>query len=147
VVAGHVFYNAGALQPFARALDAHALRRVVTELTASHPLEWMRDLWLRFHGLERPSGPRADDAVTVLHDLGFDVHREVGAGAGAGFGGGGGFVRREDAIHIVRKRLCLPAERDPEIEHALGGRLQRIDGLWDVGPPDRTLVTLWWDRA
>ncbi len=33
VVAGHVFYNIPELEPFARALDAHARRRVVVELT------------------------------------------------------------------------------------------------------------------
>jgi SAM-dependent methyltransferase len=143
VVAGHVLYNVGDIQPFARALDARALRRTVIELTESHPLEWMNDLWLRFHGLERPSGPTANDAVSVLQDLGFDVRREERAGDGAG----GGFARREDAIRVVRKRLCLPADRDPEIADALGERLRQLDGLWNVGPPHRTIVTLWWDRA
>ncbi len=64
----------------------------------------------------------------------------------AGGHGSGGFARREDAIHSIRKRLCLPADRDPEIAEALGGRLRELDGLWDVGPEERTVVTLWWDR-
>jgi SAM-dependent methyltransferase len=145
VVAGHVFYNIPELEPFARALDAHARCRVVVELTQRHPLDWMRDLWLRFHDLERPDEPTVDDAAAVLADLGLRVGRDERLIAG-GFGGGG-FARREDAIHSIRKRLCLPADRDPEIGEALGGRLRQLDGLWDVGPEERTVVTLWWDPA
>ena len=145
VVAGHVLYNIGDVRPFVRALDAHALRRVVTELTATHPLDWMRDLWLRFHGLERPSGPTADEAVSVLRELGFRVGRDERTVEDRR--GGGGFVRREDAIRIVRKRLCLPAERDPEIAEALGARLAPNGDLWEVGPGEGTVVTLWWDAS
>jgi SAM-dependent methyltransferase len=144
VVAGHVFYNVPELEPFALALDEHARRRVVVELTERHPLDWMRDLWLRFHGLGRPEGPTADDAAAVLADLGLQVGREDRPIAGSF--GGGGFARREDAIHSIRRRLCLSADRDPEIAAALGGRLRAHDGLWDAGPQERTVVTLWWDR-
>ncbi|MGZ5297507.1 MAG: class I SAM-dependent methyltransferase [Actinomycetota bacterium] len=143
VVAGHILYNIPALEPVARALDRHARHRVVVELTQRHPLDWMRDLWLRFHDLERPDGPTADDAEAVLRDLGFQVGREERLVAGRH--GSGGFQRRADAIHSIRKRLCLPADRDAEIAEALGGRLREIDGLWDVGPQERTVVTLWWD--
>jgi SAM-dependent methyltransferase len=145
VVAGHVIYNIPELEPFARALDEYARRRVVVELTERHPLDWMRDLWRIFHDLERPDGPMAGDAAAVLTDLGLQVAREerlVTGGLGSG-----GFARREDAIHSIRKRLCLPADRDPEIAEALGERLRQLDGLWDVGPEERTVVTLWWDRA
>lgn len=146
VVAGHVLYNIPALEPFARAMDAHARCRVVVELTQRHPLDWMRDLWLRFHELQRPDGPTADDAAAVLSDIGFPVQREERLVV-LRHGGSGGFQRREDAIHSVRKRLCLPADRDAEIADALGGRLREIEGLWDVGPEERTVVTLWWDPA
>jgi SAM-dependent methyltransferase len=145
VVAGHVFYNTPELAAFARALDAHAGRRVVTELTERHPLAWMRDLWRRFHDLDRPDGPTADDAATVLSDAGFDVTREERTPTVAE--GGAGFADRATAVATVRRRLCLPAERDDEIADALGDRLRRLDDGWDVGPPDRTIVTLWWDPS
>jgi SAM-dependent methyltransferase len=144
VVAGHVLYNVSAIEPFARALDAQANRRVVLELTAKHPLDWMRDLWLRFHHLERPLGPTADDAFAVFSELGFPVERDERIVAGERISGG--FGRREDAIHSIRKRLCLPDDRDAEIADALGDRLKEFGGLWDVGPVERTVVTLWWDR-
>lgn len=142
-VAGHVAYNVADLGPFVRALGEHARRRVLLELTERHPLAWMNDLWRRFHGLERPSGPTAEDARAVLAEIGVDAQREDRTVAA--LEGGGGFERREDAIHMVRKRLCLPAERDRGIAELLGNRLRRIDGLWDVGPTERTIVTLWWD--
>lgn len=146
VVAGHVLYNIADLVPFVRALDDHARDRVVVELTDRHPLDWMRDLWLRFHELERPRGPTAADAEAVLRELAFGAVREDRVVSGRH--GSGGFARREDAIHLVRRRLCLPADRDAEIAGALGpGRLRLIDGLWDVGPAERTVVTLWWDPS
>ena len=145
VVAGHVIYNTADPASFVRALDEHARHRVVLELTERHPLEWMRDLWMRFHSLERPHGPNVQDAIEILEELGFDVEREDRTVTSQQ--GGGGFARRDGAIHLVRKRLCLPADRDPEIEEALGDRLRRVGDLWDIGPDPRTIVTVWWDSA
>ena len=52
VVCAHVLYNVQELEPFVRALHEHARRRVVIEITSTHPLAWMSDLWLRFHDLQ-----------------------------------------------------------------------------------------------
>lgn len=144
VTCGHVFYNVQDLEPFVRALDGHARRRVVVELTELHPIAWMNDLWERFHGLEWPEGPTADDAEAALREAGFDAHREDRTASGDR---GGGFERREDAVALVRRRLCLPADRDDEIVEALGPRLRLEDGLWSSGPAERVVVTLWWDPA
>lgn len=142
VVCGHVLYNVGDLEPFVRALDAHARRRVVVEITSTHPLVWMGDLWRRFHGLERPTGPSADLAVDAIRELGIEVHREDEASVPRA----GGFERREDAIAFIRRRLCLPADRDDEVAEALGERLAERGGLWAVAPVEHPIVTLWWDR-
>jgi SAM-dependent methyltransferase len=144
-VAGHVAYNTPELGAFAAALDVHAHRRVVLELTERHPLAWMRDLWIRFHGLDRPTGPTAADAGAVLRELGYEVSREDRLASGDD--GGGGFAERAGAVASVRRRLCLPADRDDEVAEALGDRLRATSDGWDVGPRERTIVTLWWDRA
>jgi len=142
VVCSHVLYNVRDLEPFVLALDGHARRRVITEITASHPLAWMSELWRRFHALERPDGPTAEVAFEALAELGVSPEREDGSRTPLS----SGFERREDAVALVRRRLCLSAERDPEIETALGDLLAERDGLWSAGPSEQTLVTLWWDR-
>lgn len=142
VVCGHVVYNVSDLPPFLRALDAHARRRVVVELTDRHPIAWMADLWQRFHGMAWPDGPSAADAEDVCRDLGFAVRSEVRVETG---NRGGGFAERSQAVALVRRRICLGPERDDEIAEALGARLTEHDGLWHAGPQEQTVVTLWWD--
>jgi SAM-dependent methyltransferase len=142
VVGGHVLYNVQDLEPFVRALDTHALRRSVLELTGDHPLAWMSDLWERFHGWRRPAGPTSAVAEAALRELGLAPTR-----ADRGADDPGGFARRGDAVALIRRRLCLPADRDDEIAEALGDRLRRVGDAWDVGPPERAVVTLWWDSS
>ena len=141
VVCNHVAYNVGDLAPFALALHKHARHRVVMEITRRHPTSWMADLWLRFHGLERPSRPDAADAVSLLRGLGLPVRRRSAPTEP----GAGGYARREDAVASIRRRLCLDASRDAEVAAALGDRLVYDDGLWAVRPPTEPIVTLWWD--
>ena len=143
VVCGHVAYNAPDLRPFLAELTSHAERRVVLELTDRHPLSWMNDLWLRFHGVARPDRPSAGDAERLCRALGFDVQRDERLDTEDV--AGSGFERREDAVGLVRRRLCLPPERDDEIATALGDRLAAHDGLWKAGPHEQRVVTLWWD--
>ena len=141
VVCHHVLYNVADLAPFVRALDDHARRRVVVELTDEHPLAWMRDLWLVFHGIERPDGPTAEDARAAIASLGIDVRREDRLRTEPS----GGFVDRAAAIALIRRRLCLPASLDDDVEERLGDRLAETDGVWTAGPRDQVVSTLWWD--
>lgn len=143
VVCHHVLYNVLDLEPFVRALDGHARRRAVVEITERHPLWWMNDLWMRFHGLARPEGPTAGDAEAALRELGLPVRHEPYEAPPSPTG----FARREDAVAFIRRRLCLTAERDPEVAEALGDRLVLRDGLWATNPGGYRVATLWWDAA
>jgi SAM-dependent methyltransferase len=143
VVCHHVLYNVRELEPFVRALDGRARRRVVIEITEQHPLAWMNDLWMRFHALERPSGPTASDAADALVELRLPAHRETEIRPPRA----SGFERRIDAVSLIRRRLCLPPERDPEIAEALGDRLAEHGGLWSAGPTQQAVATLWWDAG
>jgi len=141
VVCHHVVYNAPDLVGFARALDDHAGRRVVIEMTARHPRAWMNELWMRFHSLERPDGPTSDDAFEVLRGAGFDVRREDWLLPRNGVG------PREDAVASARRMLCLTADRDAELADALGDHLwSDDDGRWFIGNREQPVTTLWWDR-
>lgn len=142
-VCGHVAYNVPELSAFLTALTSHARRRVVLELTERHPLSWMNDLWLRFHDVVRPDRPSADHAEALSRALGFDPRREDRLDTPDL--AGSGFERREDAVGLVRRRLCLAPDRDEEIARSLGSRLAEHGGLWSAGPREQRVVTLWWD--
>ncbi len=141
VVCHHVVYNVADLAPFAQALHARARTRVVLELTAEHPLRSLNDLWLRFHGLARPERPTADDAVAVLREMGLQPSREDWQAPAFT-----AFARREDLVAWMRRRLCLPPERDQEIAEVMAGDLVgAADG--SISLPARAVATLWWDRS
>lgn len=128
VVCHHVLYNVGDLVPFVVALTAHARRRVVVEITVRHPQSNLNPLWEHFYGTPRPTRPTAEDAAAVLRDLGFAVGFET-------FDAAPRWNHEHDRAEVVafaRRRLCLPPERDPEVDALL--------------PPaeSRPHATLWW---
>ena len=131
VVCHHVFYNVPDLAAFALALDDHARRRVVAEVTASHPLTPQAPLWRHFHGIDRPDGPTAELAVAVLEEAGLPVTAEPFASPPRPR------PDRAEWVAFVRRRLCLPPERDAELD----ALLPRDDAL--LRP--RQVVTVWWD--
>jgi SAM-dependent methyltransferase len=134
VVCHHVLYYVDALAPFALALTAHARRRVVIEVPAEYPLAWLRPLWQRLHGLDRPDRPTVDDAVNALRELGLAVELERWNDPSLPWRG-----RTDELVAHVRRRMYLPADRDPDIRallHELG--LPR-DG--------RPMATVWWPPA
>jgi SAM-dependent methyltransferase len=142
-VCQHVLYNVPDLEPFARALQDHARCRVVVTITVAHPLSWMNDLWLRFHGLVRPTEPTADVAEEALRELGFDVRRDEEVRPPRAIG----WEDRAEVVARVRRQLCLPPERDAEVAEALGDRLVERDGLWYTEPAEHPITTLWWDTT
>jgi SAM-dependent methyltransferase len=139
VVCHHVLYNVADLAPFATALTGHARRRVVVELTGRHPLAGLRPLWRRFHDLERPTGPSADDAAAALAALGLEPTRQDWASPDRF-----GFDDLDELVAFTRRRLCLPASRDPEVAEALLAEgTRRVGGVWVTGGP-RQVTTLSW---
>ncbi|MBA2274105.1 MAG: methyltransferase domain-containing protein [Actinobacteria bacterium] len=129
-VCHHVFYNALDLGGFARALTDHSRRRVVVELTAAHPLDGFNDLWRHFHGIDRPHGPNADDAVAVLAESGIEVQSELSERRSMWSD-----APRSALVGFVRRRLCLGPECDPDIDALIGDAPESSP---------RHMVTLWW---
>lgn len=131
VVCHHVFYNVPDLEPFVVALTAAARLGVVVVMPKRHPQSAWNEGWRHFWSIERPSGPTHLDAVDVLHQLGitpevFEIPRPA-------------MSRHADdpasLVESARRRLCLPASRDAEIEEWLR-----------ANPPDfmREVVVLRW---
>ena len=138
VVCHHVFYNTPELGPFAEALTRAARRRVVVEMTATHPAAALNPLWHHFHGLARPQGPVWEDALAVLRTLGLEPEVERWSRPPRRHR-----APRAELVAFVRRRLCLTSAHDAEIDAVLGE-----EPVWS--PQD--IVTMWWagtvaDRA
>jgi SAM-dependent methyltransferase len=124
VVSHHVLHNVVDLPPFLSALTRAAARGVVVEMLPQHPMAWLDPLWERFHGLHRPPSATDADAVAVLAELGIAPDVRL-------------FTRARRHPHDpawVTRRLCLPADRTPEVEAAMA----------EVPLREPTAVTLTW---
>ena len=133
VVCHHVAYNVSQLGPFLLALDRRARRRAVVEVTEKHPLAVLNPLWRALHGVERPEGPTAADALAVAREAGLGARVESFERASRW-----AEARPEAVVAFARRRLCVGPERDGEIAGLLG--------TTDWRSP-RTMVTLWWDAS
>ncbi|MCY4664395.1 MAG: class I SAM-dependent methyltransferase [Acidimicrobiaceae bacterium] len=130
VVCHNVLYNIIDVPPFVAALDAHARRRVVIEITPKHPQDRRRMLWRHFWNLERPYEPTAATAVEAIAEAGLNpvveesrLPEDPRAAK-----------RREFEGPQWCRNLCLPPEREPEVTALIA----------DVPFPSER-VTIWWD--
>jgi len=140
VTCHHVTYNVPDVQPFLAALTRHARRRVVVEMTAVHPLTVLSPLWLRFHGLTRPTTPTAADLLAIVSEMGLEArHTEWSRPAEADY------ASFPELVDVTRRRLCLPPERASEVEAALLDMGVRRDKPGDLGSSGRDVVTIWWE--
>jgi SAM-dependent methyltransferase len=130
VLCHHVAYNVAELGPFVIALDRAARRRVVMELTLFHPQTANTPLWQHFWGLDRPTGPTAEDALAVVKEAGIDARLEIGPA---------GSLRRDATIEAravtAARMLCLGPDRLPEVEAAVRALPPRSDQR----------AVIWWD--
>lgn len=129
VVSHNVLYNVPDLLSFAQAVHAHARKRVVFEITASHPQTSRAAMWKHFWGIDRPSGPTAVLASEALMEAGFDVQVE------------GSIATQRDAQRAASveaafwtRQMCLPADREAEVAEFAAAT---------PFPTER--VVIWWD--
>ena len=140
VTCHHVVFNVPDLGPFLEALTTHARRRVVVETAAVHPLTSLNPLWLRFHGLERPERPTADDTLAILAAMGHNPrHTEWSRPAEADY------RSMAELVEVTRRRLCLPPGRAGEVEAALVELGIGPGQPRDLGSSGRDVVTIWWE--
>lgn len=132
VLSHHVVYNVAPIVAFLRALDEHARRRVVLEVTEGHPMTWLNEAWAHFWGLERPTGPTSSVLVAVLDEMGVPTMEERFEGPT--------WIEESPELmaNFARVRLCLPASRGDEVRAFLAEH---------AAQPSRSLVTLWWDAS
>jgi SAM-dependent methyltransferase len=126
----HVAYNVGEIVPFLAALNSHARKRVVIEVPILHPMSNMNEGWKHFWDLARPTVPVAADLATVLAEMGIKVNIEFFESEillDKKVDGANGFIRR---------RLCLPEERQGEVDAFIEANPM---------PERRKLAVIWWD--
>lgn len=140
VTCHHVAYNVPEIEPFLTALTAAARREVVLELAAAHPLVSLNQLWLRFHGLVRPTGPTADDLLAILAAMGIQARSKRWRRPG-----GPDYESFAELTDVTRRRLCLPPERADEVAQALTESGIDPEHPVDLGSSGREVVTVWWD--
>jgi len=140
VVCHHVLYNVPDLRPFIEALDTHARRRLVIEITTAHPLARLNPLWERFHGLQRPTRPTWVDALAAIRSFRDGVHAERGR-LDSDIATGSW----SKLVDSTCRRLCLPAARRSEVATALTELGARPGDPSSWAPANRDVVTIWWD--
>ncbi len=135
VVCANVAYNIPGLDEFVTALSAVARRRVVLELTGSHPQQPLNWLWRHFWDLERPRVPTADTAAAVIREtLGVEIEIVRWTGRRP-------LTSRLDdrGVAWIRRRLCLPEERTGELASLLRSQ--------DSGAATELVTIAWAGRA
>jgi SAM-dependent methyltransferase len=132
-VAANVVYNVPDVVAFVTALTRHARRRVVVELTDVHPWTSLGPLWRRFHGQDRPEGPTSALFAEVLGEFGIAPESRSWERPDPFRDGS-----PEDVLAFTRRRLCLPASREPEVAAAMAR-------FADDRP--RTATAFWWPGA
>lgn len=144
VVCGHVLYNVPDLAPFVLALDKAATRRVVIEITDSHPRNRAveRDLWQHFWGIQRPTGPTWEDATAVMREAGLQPAVDHWQSEQRG-----GFPNLEDLVSWMRRTVCLAPSREAEVRDIVMRHTVERDGRWQLSTEPRSLTTIWWDKA
>lgn len=133
VLCHHVLYNVRDPDPFVRALTGRARRRVVMEVSDTHPRAWLTPYWKRFWDLDRPGRPTGDDAIAMVRETGADAHAERYEVPGLATR-----LTGQDMIDFIRRALCLHRDRDDEIARAV----EEI-----AMPQSFTAVVIWWDAG
>jgi SAM-dependent methyltransferase len=132
VTVHHVVYNVGDIKPFIEALNSHATKRVVIELPLVHPMTPRNSGWKYFWNLDRPTSPTFEDFMAVLSELGIKAQSEKFTGKILLDEG------EDDRVEYTRLRLCLPKERNSEVEEFLRE---------NPSPTQRELAVVWWDKV
>ena len=132
VTVHHVVYNVGEIEPFLKAVDSHARKRVVIELPLLHPMTSASAGWEHFWNLIRPTSPNADDLLEVLHEMGINARMEK-------FSADFPLEQSaEDIAERTRVRLCLPPSRLGEVKEFLKDH---------PFTTKRDLAVIWWDKV
>jgi hypothetical protein len=106
-----VLYDVPDEIPFVVALTEHDRLALADEIPTSHPMSAMSPAFRHFWNLERPDGPTHHDLIAVLDELGLQPEFTTSPRSALP-----NYAADPDAfVLMVRRRLCLRADRDEEV--------------------------------
>lgn len=108
----HVLFDVADLAPFVMALTARARLAVVVEIPVRHPMSAWNEAFRHFWGLERPSGPTHVDLFEALGELAVTPELTTGPRRRLSRR----TAEQTTLLPTARRRLCLPRERDAELQ-------------------------------
>lgn len=145
VTCAHVLYPIEEIEPFLRALDAHARRSCFLNLMVWQPWFDQLELWEAVHGEPRLPQPAYIDAVNVLHQLGCQANVQV-----TWIEQRRGFESLDDAFERFAESVAVgddPGQRR-RLREALAARLEPVEGGGLISPVRRyPLATVWWEAG
>lgn len=113
VLSANTLYNVTDICSFIRELDRAAEHWVVIELHERHPHSSANPAWKHFWGVDRPSGPCAQQIVNIAQGLGYSPETEL-------------FVQNsaprnldDDYVSSMAQRVCLDRSREEEMRDFL----------------------------
>lgn len=139
VICAHVLFSAPDIVPFVEALTTHARSRVVVEVCANHPATILNPLWTALHGINRPEGPTAAEAIEIIDGLGLAPRWHAWERPVVVDG-----TDWNQLVAAMSERLSVGPERAPDVAAALRG-LGATPDVPHLGGPTRGVVTIWWD--
>lgn len=139
VMAVNVAYNVQDIEPFLGAAFDHARTGVVLEVTDAHPWAHLAPLYREVHGLDRPTGPTADDLADVIREMtgqAPEVHRWERSGQVW-------FESWEELMDHYGRRLVVPAGERHRLRPILEPRVSTdAEGHLRVGDEPTAFTTL-----
>ena len=138
VICAHVLFGVPVIVPFVDALTRHARRRVVVEMCANHPATVLNPLWSALHGINRPEGPTAGEAIELIDGLGLAPRWHAWERPIEVDG-----TTWDQLIATMSALLSVGPERAPEVAAALRD-LGATPDVPHLGGPTRGVVTIWW---
>jgi hypothetical protein len=116
---------------------------VVVELTETHPWTHLGPYYLALHGLERPTGPNAEDFARVVEEvLGVAPRLDRWTRPPDLW-----FESAEEIYDLYGRRLLVPVARRSELEDLLRPEIIVHEGRFQLGSENRGFVTVWWPKV
>jgi 2-polyprenyl-3-methyl-5-hydroxy-6-metoxy-1,4-benzoquinol methylase len=143
VLSTQVVYDVPGIGGFVEAMHDRARRAVVVEMTPRHPWSALSRYFRSLHDLARPSRPTVEDFIDVVVEVTKVIPQQERWVTPSGLR----FADMQELLTFYRRRLLVPPLRSMEAAALLEPDIRHTEDGWLVlGPAERDVVTLWWQK-